>query len=129
MEETVLLEFATTHTELIVPKMSNPPTDTLTESQKNSFTVSPLFIFYSFDFQRVVSLVQQPLMHNKLLNSLTLARARLGLLGMLSTVIGIGNAFIKLLNFMIAQMVLFGSEKIGVLQMVAIIPGEIQVFV
>jgi len=44
-------------------------------------------------------------------------------------VIGIGNAFIKLLNFMIAQMVLFGSEKIGELQMVAIIPGEIQVFV
>jgi len=39
MEETVLLEFATTHTELIVPKMFNPPTDTLTESQKSSFTI------------------------------------------------------------------------------------------
>jgi len=39
MEGMVLLEFAITHTEQIVPKMSNPPMDTLTESQKNSFTI------------------------------------------------------------------------------------------
>jgi len=44
-------------------------------------------------------------------------------------VTGIGNVFTKLLNFMIARMVLFGSEKTGVSQMVAIILGEIQVFV
>ena len=104
MEGTVLLEFAITHTEQIVPKMSNPPTDTLTESQKNSFTVSPPFIFYSFDFQRVASLVQQPLMHSKLLSNLTLARVRLGWLGMLSTVIDIGNAKTKSLFYMIVPM-------------------------
>ena len=48
---------------------------------------------------------------------------------MLHIAIAIGNVFIKLPNFMIALMVLFGSEKIGVLQTVAIIPGETQVFV
>merc|ERR1719511_57249 len=40
-EGMVLLEFVTTHTEQIVPKVSNHLTDTLTELQKSNFTTLP----------------------------------------------------------------------------------------